>query len=137
MNTGTLDACRLLKSHHTAASVLASVAYGKGEGVWAPFVPEFRTVVVLMTEIIKNMPRKGPTYQVPQTPYFSATIGLTEPLFVTMLRCADKTIAGEARALLAKLPQNEGFHSTWRTNFIEKTLCAVTGKPFTENPPKK
>lgn len=60
----TLDGCRLLKAHQLAASILASVTYGNGEGVWSSFVPQFRAIVELIAEILKNLPKKGPASHV-------------------------------------------------------------------------
>ena len=124
-----LDGCRLLKAHHTALKTLVDVDYSQGEVAWAAFTPRYNIIVDLISTIVDNLPKRGLTTQAPQLPYLSATMGMTEPLYCTASRCADHVIAGRARALMQRLPLNEGIHSSWRVENIEKVLCAATGKP--------
>lgn len=124
----TLDGCRLLKAHQTAVLTLAEVDYTQGEKGWAAFVPNFKIVVDLIAVIVDNLPMRGLSAQAPQMAYLSSTMGMTEPLYCAATRCTDPEIAEKARSLMKKLPQNEGIYSAWRTSYIEKTLCAATGK---------
>ena len=124
----TMDGCRLLKAHQTAASIFADVDYMQGETGWTAFIPRFRIIVDLITVMIDNLPKRRLSAQAPQVAYLSSTMGMTEPLYLTATRCPDHVIAQKARTLMKKLPLSEGVHSAWRTSFIEKTLCAVTGR---------
>ena len=130
----TIDGCRLLKAHHEAVTTLAEVDYAQGEKGWAVFTTRYQAVVDLISAIIENMPKRGVSTPVPQAPYLSSTMGMTEPLYCAATRCTDPEISERARALMRKLPQSEGIHSSWRTEFIEKTLCAATGKYHTPSP---
>lgn len=128
LDRDTFNGCRLLKAHHIAISIVAAVEYGKGEDVWSLFTPEFRSIIALLEEIVDDSPKKASTFPVPQTPYINATMSMTEPLYCTLSRCAEKEIVQRARKLVGRMPINEGIHSEWRTSFVEKALCAATGK---------
>lgn len=132
-NQETLDGCRLLKAHHLAMSTLADVDYTLGEMGWAAFTPPYRTIVDLISTIVDNLPKRGLAAHAPQLPYLSSTMGMTEPLYCVATRCTDPAIAEKARTLMKKLPLSEGVHSTWKTSFIERTLCAATGKHYSDN----
>ena len=124
----TMNGCRLLKAHQLAAMTLAGADYMLGEEAWASFIPQYAAIVKLIAEIVDTLPKRGVTSEPPQTPYLSATMGMTEPLYCTATRCSDPTIAMKAKSLLTKLPLNEGAHSSWKISYIEKTLCAATGR---------
>ena len=128
----TLNGCRLLKAHHLAASALIAVDYHNGESGWAAFTQQYKAVVELISTIVDSLPKRGIATQVPQLAYLSSTMGMTEPLYCAATRCTEPTIAEEARSLMKRLPLNEGVHSAWRIEFIEKTLCAATGKYYAE-----
>ena len=129
----TLDGCRLLKAHHLAVSTLADVDYSLGEMGWAAFTPRYQTIVDLISTIVDHLPKRGLAAQAPQLPYLSSTMGMTEPLYCVATRCTDPAIAEKARSSMKKLPLSEGVHSTWKISFIEKTLCAATGKYYSDN----
>ena len=129
-----LDGCRLLKAHHLAMSTLAHVDYTLGELGWAAFTPEYQAMVDLMSTIVDNLPKRGLSARAPHLPYLSSSMGMTEPLYCVASRCTDIAIAENARSLMKKLPLSEGVHSTWKISFIEKTLCAATGKPYSDGP---
>lgn len=128
LDKDSINGCRLIKAHHLAISIAAAVPYDKGEGVWSTFTSQFRSIIELLEEILDSSPKKGPASPVPQTPYISATMNMTEPLYCVLSRCTDPETIGRAKKLVGKLPMNEGIHSEWRTAFVEKALCAATGK---------
>ncbi|KAK3051287.1 hypothetical protein LTR09_007683 [Extremus antarcticus] len=128
-DAATLNGYRVLKAHQLASTVLADINYAAGEPAWAAFTPRFKAIVELVEGVMQGFPRRSLSSQAPQGPYMSASMGLTEPLYATASRCADPVIAEKARTLLARLPANEGVHSSWRIAFIERVLCACTGKP--------
>ncbi len=130
LNAEMLDGCRVLKAHHVAATVVAETDITKGEAQWQDFAPHCKAIVGLAAEVVERLPNARVTAQVPQVPYISSTMGLTEPLYVAATRCHDPTIANHAKVLLHRLPLNEGAHSSWRLDLIERTLCACTGKPW-------
>ena len=132
----TVDGCRLLKAHQVAVTTLTDVDYYQGEQGWAAFNPRYQIIVDLIGAIIDNLPKRGLSAQAPQMAYISSAMGITEPLYLTSTRCTDAVIAEKARSLMKKLPQNEGVHSAWKTEYIEKTLCAATGK-FHQSPPQE
>jgi hypothetical protein len=133
----TLNGCRLLKAHHLAASALIGVDYHEGELGWTAFTPQYKAVVELISAIVDSLPKRGIATQAPQLAYLSSTMGMTEPLYCAATRCTEPTIAEAARSLMKRLPLNEGVHSAWRIEFIEKTLCAATGKYYPEPARKK
>lgn len=128
LDSETFNSCRLLKTHHAAATTLASVDYAQGEAHWALFDPHFRTITRLSAEIIDALPKRGLPSQPPQTRYLNPGMGLTEPLYLAAARSADPAIVQQANSLLARLPSNEGAYSSWRLQFLELNLSAATGK---------
>lgn len=127
----TLHGYRLLQSHRMAGSILADVEFETGEAAWEPFTESFATIVELLGQVSQdNIVTRAGSLNVPQEAYYSVSMGLTEPLYCAATRCRDPLIAQRARMLLSKLPVNEGAHSRWRVDFIERILCACTGKPY-------
>ena len=124
----SMNGCCILKAHQLAGSALAGITYWQGEEGWSAFTPEFTSIIDLISEVLESTPKRGFTHQPPHTPYVSATMGMTEPLYVTASRCVDLAVAERAKKLISKLPLSEGAHSSWKRAFIEKALCAVTGK---------
>lgn len=132
----TLDGCRLLAAHHKAITIAVDIDDSRGEEGWKAFTPHYRTIVELIGEIVENLPKhktKGYTACPPQVAYVNPSMGMTEPLYCAATRCADPSIAKRARELIGKLPPNEGVHSKWKIGYIEKSLCATTGKTHPED----
>lgn len=128
----TFNGCRLIKAHHLTIYIVASITWGQGGSVWASFTPNFATIIDLLTAILDNSPKKAAASTAPQTPYISATMGMTEPLYVTLSRCVDEGVVKRARELVGRLPMNEGIHSEWRTGFVERALRAAEGREGVE-----
>ena len=130
LDRASMNGCRLLKAHQTAAYIMSAVEHGKGEDAWARFTPEFDTITRLVDECLESMPKRGLHLNPPQSAYFSSSMGMMEPLYMTASRCAQPDIAERARLQLSKIPTNEGAQSSWRCSFVESVLCAVTGKQY-------
>lgn len=132
-DTSDLNGFRVLKAHQLSGMIVADTNYADGEASWGLFTSRFTAIVDLVTEVLQTVPRRPVSLVAPQQAYISASVGLSEPLYITATRCADPVVAGKARMLLAKLPANEGVHSAWRVEFVEKILCACTGKKYEVN----
>ncbi|KAK5167127.1 uncharacterized protein LTR77_007857 [Saxophila tyrrhenica] len=128
----TLNGYRLLKLHHIAFGIFIEVDHSEGEASWAKFTSRLKAVVDLADEILQGTPRRSVGLQAPQEPYVSSSMGLAEPLYQTVSRCADPEIVERARGLMAKLPASDGANSAWRMAYVEKILSACTGKPYIE-----
>lgn len=125
-----LDGCRVLRAHLLASTIMADIDFATGERGWEFFEDRYEAIVQILEEATENLPKPAVSLEAPQDAYLSATMRMLEPLYVVATRCPDLQTAQRARALLAKLPSNEGAQSKWRIEFIERILCACTGRPF-------
>lgn len=130
LRSADLDGCRILRAHLLAGSTLADINFVQGEQGWGIFEARYKTIVQLLEEVSGTLPTRTVSLEAPQEPHLSATMGPVEPLYLVATRSLDITVAQRARVLLAKLPLNEGAQSKWRIDFMERILCACTGRPF-------
>ncbi|KAF2161873.1 hypothetical protein M409DRAFT_58654 [Zasmidium cellare ATCC 36951] len=123
-----IRSCKLMKCHQLAALVVASVDPTRGEDAWVPFTDDMKKVFAMISDLHSRDPRRTIlSSQPPHTPYFSSTMGMTEPLYIIASRCKDEETARKATALLGRLPPSEGANSSWRISFLENLLCTISG----------
>nr|POE54496.1 hypothetical protein CFP56_41434 [Quercus suber] len=130
LDTTTLQAFRILKAHQLTSWIYTSVSYWDGEAGWTRYTPQFEQVINLLEEVIDDLPKRSTTALPPQMPFISTKMGMTAPLYITATRCVDARIAHRARNSLSILRHYDGSHSEWRISFIERSLCANTGRVY-------
>lgn len=132
IDTVTMRSCKLIKCHQIATTIAAGVDPLLGEDCWAPFTDDMKKAYAIIADLHATDPRRTtPSSQPPHTPYFSSTMGMTEPLYVIASRCADPETSQNAKALLGRLPPSEGANSSWRISFLETLLCTISGEKKT------
>lgn len=120
--------CKLVKCHQMAGLVAASVDPTLGDKAWVPFTNDMKRAFRIISDLHATDPRRTvPSSQPPHTPYFSSTMGMTEPLYIIASRCADPETSAKATALLGRLPPSEGANSSWRISFLENLLQTISG----------
>lgn len=119
---------KLVKCHQMAGLVAASVDPTLGNKAWEPFTNDMKRAFRIIADLHATDPRRTvPSSQPPHAPYFSSTMGMTEPLYIIASRCADPETSAKATALLGRLPPSEGANSSWRISFLENLLQTISG----------
>lgn len=130
MGCRTRQGCQVLKMHHLAAEIIASVS---SDHAWSSFTSHFKAIIdlaidVLGPELLRRRPSRAPSH-----PHLWQTVGITEPLLITAARCTDPGIQQEAQRLLTLLPKWEGAWERKTAAMIEEALKAATGTHLLAN----
>lgn len=126
----TLRAAQLLQCHQLAAQIATSITPSSDPNInpWTAYTPQMKSILATLLHLHATDPRRTtPSSQPPQTPYFTSTMGMTEPLYIVASRCTDEETAVKARSLLGRLPPSEGAKSSWRVGFLERLLVTISG----------
>lgn len=126
----TTRSARLMQCHHMAAALVCLITPSttSNSNPWTPFTNEMKSALDALQDLHATDPRRTtPSSQPPHMPYFSSTMGMTEPLYIIASRCVDKETAARAKGLMGRLPPSEGAESSWRIGVLETLLRRVSG----------
>lgn len=134
VQSGTLskvecDSAKVLDMWATGLEAGLYLDFSKYGLAWDEFVPSFRRIVILASEVLTKYEAN------PRGPAFLFAPSVCEPLYMAASHCRDPTVRREAISLLRKWPRREGIWDTTlmaalaEARMVLEEKGAVRGEP--------